>query len=90
MAVALSPGGNMLASALIERTVRVWNATTGQEGQKLDHPGYFRLLTYTLDNITLLSDCGRTCIDIAGSLGNVPRSNYSCGIVLDQSTIGLA
>ena len=39
--VAFSQDGMLLASALDNETVRLWNLTTGQEIQKLEELGYY-------------------------------------------------
>src|SRR5262249_32228634 len=41
LGVAFSPDGKRLASSSVDGTVRVWNATTGQESFTLKRPGHF-------------------------------------------------
>lgn len=77
----------MLASASGDRTVRVRNATAGQEVQKLEHIGYSRQLTFMLDGTALLTDRGRISTNTTGAPAKVPRSHYSHGLGLNQDSI---
>lgn len=57
-AVALSQDGSLLASASWDRTVRLWNPSTGQEVQKLENYQASRLSIFTFDNRILLTNRG--------------------------------
>jgi WD40 repeat protein len=46
----------LLASASDDRTVRLWNLTTGQQVQKFDNAGYIETLGLTEDNKAILTN----------------------------------
>lgn len=58
-AVAFSPDGSLLVSASDDETVRVWDASTGQEVQNLKVTGYINKLSFTPDGSALNTDRGR-------------------------------
>ena len=52
--VAFSPDGSILASASYDNTVRLWNATTGQEVQTLKgHTGMVKAVAFSPDGSVL-------------------------------------
>ena len=57
--MAFSPDGSLLASASVDRTVRVWSASTGQEVQKLEGVSYIDELSFTPDSSALNTNRGR-------------------------------
>ncbi|KIX05609.1 uncharacterized protein Z518_03581 [Rhinocladiella mackenziei CBS 650.93] len=58
-AVTFSPNGLLLASASYDKTVRLWNPTTGQEVQTLEgHTSHVNAVTFSSDGSLLASASG--------------------------------
>jgi WD40 repeat protein len=58
----------LLASASDDRTVRLWNLTTGQQVQKFDNAGYIETLGLTEDNKAILTNQRAIQIDSRSAL----------------------
>jgi WD40 repeat protein len=58
-AVAFSPDGKAVASGSRDKTVRLWDATTGEERQKLEgHDGWVTAIAFSPDSKTVVSGSG--------------------------------
>jgi WD40 repeat protein len=55
--VAYSPDGQWIASGSWDRTVRLWDAATGESCAELPHPGVVRVLAFSPDSSWLVSGC---------------------------------
>lgn len=56
LAVAFSPDGQLLASASRDKTVRLWNATTGEQVQRLEgHSDWVETVAFSPDGQLLAS-----------------------------------
>ncbi len=61
--IAFSPGGETLASASEDRTVRLWDVASGREIQRLEgHGDGVRSVDFSLDGETLASASGRRTV----------------------------
>jgi hypothetical protein len=58
-AVAFSPDGKTVASGSWDKTVRLWDAATGEERQKLEAYGTVSKVAFSSDGISLETDIGR-------------------------------
>src|SRR5919202_3119563 len=56
--VAFSPDGQTLATGAMDKTVKLWDAQTGQEKRTLEHPSLIQSVTFSPDGHTLASSCG--------------------------------
>jgi len=52
-----SPDGKTIATAAKDRTARIWNAETGEELQKFQHPDWVRTATFSPDGKMLVTTC---------------------------------
>jgi len=70
LSIAYSPDGKSLASAGADRTVRLWNPTTGESAAVLSGHRYIvKSLSFTPDGTTLVSGAGQSLDDkFAGEL----------------------
>jgi WD40 repeat protein/predicted Ser/Thr protein kinase len=55
--VAYSPDGRWIASGSWDKTVRIWDAVTGESCAVLPHPGFVRALAFSPDSSWLVSGC---------------------------------
>jgi WD40 repeat protein/predicted Ser/Thr protein kinase len=55
--VACSPDGQWIASGGWDNTVRLWDARTGEQCAKLDHPGVVEALAFSPDGSWMVSGC---------------------------------
>ena len=55
--VAYSPDGQWIASGSWDKTVRLWDAVTGESCAILPHPGFVRALAFSPDSSWLVSGC---------------------------------
>jgi WD40 repeat protein len=62
-AVAFSHDGSLLASASNDRTIRLWNPSTGEEVLKLEAVLSITTISFTMDNKTFLPNQGALSID---------------------------
>ncbi len=53
--MVFSQDGSLLASASLDRTVRLWNPATGQEVQKLGHTDKINAVAFSQDGSLLAS-----------------------------------
>ena len=56
-AVAFSPNGKLLASGGYDNSVRIWDAASREQRQRLDHPGVVYALAFAPDSKTLATAC---------------------------------
>ncbi len=51
--IAFSPDGSLLATASVDGSAKVWDATTGQLLRTLDHPGPVRTVVFSTDGTSI-------------------------------------
>ena len=61
-AVAFSPDGSLLASASWDKTVRLWQVSTGQQVQQLEEPRTVTEIKFTANGQSLLTNHGHILI----------------------------
>ena len=74
-AVAFSPDGKQIASASKDKTVRLWDLTTGALLKTIETPVAVRQVSFSSHGQYLDTDTGRLCISSL-SFGNFPSSGF--------------
>jgi WD40 repeat protein len=69
-AVAFSPDGSLLASASANRTVRLWNPSTGREVQEFEQKQLIDSISFLIDNKIILTNQGAFHVDNKSISGN--------------------
>ena len=87
-AVAFSQDGSLLASASYDKTVRLWNPTTGQEVQKFEVLGYIATLDFTNGNKILSTNLGTINIEKKNTLAGVTKISPNQTLMINNSWIG--
>ena len=86
-AVAISQDGSLLASALDDQTVRLWNPATGQEIQNFENIGYNTTLNFTNDDKNLLFDHGTMNIKKKSIFSSTPEFFLNQNLMVKDSWI---
>ena len=73
--VAFSPDESLLASASRDQTVRLWNASKGQELQEFENIPDISAINFSIDNNTILTNQGAVSIDKEPSAGMALESS---------------
>lgn len=73
--VALSPDGSLLASALRDQTVRLWNASKDQELQKFENIPDISAVNFSIDDNTIFTNRGAVHVDKEPSPGMALKSS---------------
>jgi WD40 repeat protein len=74
-AVAFSPDGSLLASASRDQTVRMWNASKGQELQEFENIPDISAINFSIDDNTILTNRGAVSVDKEPSAGMALESS---------------
>ena len=85
--MAFSQDGSLLASRSDDKTIRLWNPSTGQEAQKFDGVPSVMTISFAVDNKTLLTNRGALSIDTRLVPGQAIKSSTNETLVIENEWI---